>query len=94
MQVKKICEQWLWCWTSRRPSSGSVFLWFGPGRRTSQIETFVAEGNAKADEWAKEGAMLDGGFMAETRATTVRQEREEGNAALQYGASFRCLEGL
>ena len=31
----------------------------------SQIEKFVTEGNEKADELAKVGAMLDQGFMAE-----------------------------
>ena len=29
--------------------------------------------------------------MAETRAKTVQQEREEVCAALQYAASFHCL---
>ena len=37
---------------------------------------------------AKEG---DEGFMAEARAKTVQQEREEVYAALQYAASFHCL---
>ena len=46
-----------------------------------QFETFVTEGNEKADELAKAGALLDEGFMAETRATTVQQEREEVHAA-------------
>ena len=35
--------------------------------------------------------MLDEGFMAEARAKTVRQEREEVCAGLQYAASFHCL---
>ena len=42
----------------------------------SRFEKFVTEGNEKADELAKAGAMLDEGFMAETRAKTVHQERE------------------
>ena len=46
----------------------------------SHFEKFVAEGNAKADELAKEGALLDEGFMA-----------KEVYAALQYAASFHCL---
>ena len=33
----------------------------------SHFEKFVTEGNEKADELAKEGAMLDEGFMAEAR---------------------------
>ena len=37
-------------------------------KKMSQFEKFVAEGNEKVDELAKEGAMLDEGFMAETRA--------------------------
>ena len=35
--------------------------------------------------------MLDEGFMAEARAETMQQEREEVYAALQYAASFHCL---
>ena len=34
--------------------------------------------------------MLDEGFMAEARAKTVRQEREEVCAALRFAASFHC----
>ena len=57
----------------------------------SQLEKFVAEGNEKADELAKAGAMLDEGSMAEARAKIVQQEREEMHAALQYAASFHYL---
>ena len=39
---------------------------------------------------AKAGAILDKGFMAEARAETMQQEREEVYAALQYAASFHC----
>ena len=69
-------------------------------RRTAQRRTrkicrtlrgFVADGSEKVDELAKAGAMLDEGFMAEARAKTVQQEREEVYAALQYAASFHCL---
>ena len=35
--------------------------------------------------------MLDEGFIAEMRAQTFQQEREEVYAALQYAASFHCL---
>ena len=45
----------------------------------------------KADELTKAGAMLDEGFMADARAVTMQQEREEVYAALQYAASFHCL---
>ena len=45
----------------------------------------------KADVLAKAGAMLDEGFMADVRAKTVQQEREDVHAVLQYAASFHCL---
>ena len=57
----------------------------------SQFEKFATEGNEKADDLAKAGAMLDEGFMAEARAKTMQQEREEVYVALQYTASFYCL---
>ena len=60
-------------------------------KEMSQFEYFITDGNEKADELAKAGAMLDEGFMAETRAKTVQQEREEVYAALQYAASFHCM---
>ena len=40
-------------------------------KEMSRFEKFVTEGKEKAHELAKEGAMLDEGFMAETRAKTV-----------------------
>ena len=55
------------------------------------LKKFVADGNEKADELAKTGAMLDEGFMAEVRAETMQQEREEVYAAFQYTAGFHCL---
>ena len=46
------------------------------------------EGN-EATVWvAKDGADLDGSAMATIRAATVRQERMEVNAALQFVATF------
>ena len=60
-------------------------------KNMSQFERFVTEGNEKADELAKAGAMLDEGFTAEARAETIQQEREEVYAALKYAASFHCL---
>ena len=59
-------------------------------KEMSHIERFVTDGNEKADELADAGAMLDEGFMAEARAETVQQEREEVCAALQCAASFHC----
>ena len=60
-------------------------------RKMTQFERFIAEGNEKADELAKAGAMMDEASMAEVGAGTVKQEREEVYVALQYAASFHCL---
>ena len=57
----------------------------------SLFEKVLTEGNEKADELAREGAMLDGGGVAESRASTVQQRRNEVYAALQYAAGFHCL---
>ena len=43
----------------------------------SHFDKFITVGNEKADELAKEGAMLDEGVMAEARAETKQQERED-----------------
>ena len=60
-------------------------------KEMSQFEKFVTEGNEKADDLANTGAILDEGFMAEARAETMQQVREEVYAALQYAASFHCV---
>ena len=60
-------------------------------KNLSQFEKFLTEGNEKADELAKAGAMQDEGYMAEAKAKTMKQETEEVHAALQYAASFHCL---
>ena len=57
----------------------------------SHFGKFVTEGNEKADDLAKEGAMLDEGFMPVAGAKAVQQEREEVYAALQCAAGFHCL---
>ena len=57
-------------------------------KEMSHFEKFVT---VKSNELAKEGALLDEGLMAQTRAKTVKLEREEVYAALQYMASFHCL---
>ena len=59
--------------------------------KMTQRERFVTEWSEKADELAKAGAMLDEGFMAEARAETMKQGREEVYVALPYAASFHCL---
>ena len=60
-------------------------------QQVSLCEKFITEGSENADEPAKEGAMLDGGDMAQSSAITVQQEREEFDAALQDAAAFHCL---
>ena len=57
----------------------------------TQFERFVTEGNEKAHDLAKAGAMLDEGFMAEARGETSKQEREAVYVALQYAAIFHFL---
>ena len=42
--------------------------------KMTQCERFVTEGNEKADELAKAGAMMDEGSMAEARAETMKHE--------------------
>ena len=60
-------------------------------KHMSHVQKFVTDGNEKADELAKEGALLDEGFfLAEARAKTMQQEREDVYAALQHAASFHC----
>ena len=57
----------------------------------SHFEKFVTEGNEKADDLEKAGAMLDEGFMVEAKAEAMQQKRQEVYATLQYAASFHCL---
>ena len=42
-------------------------------QQMSLFEKFIAEGNEKADEVAKEGARLDGGDVTQVRALTTIQ---------------------
>ena len=52
----------------------------------------VTDGNEKADELVKAGAMLDEGFVAEARAKKQSSRRGlEVYGALQDAASFHCL---
>ena len=63
----------------------------------SHFEKFVIEGNEKADELAKEGALLDEGFMAEARAETMQQERGGVRSSAvcdQLPLLSRRMEGL
>ena len=43
--------------------------------------------------WQKKEALLDEEFMAEARAETMQQEREEVHAALHHAASFHRVLG-
>ena len=67
-------------------------------RNMSQFEKFVAEGNEKADELAKAGAMLNKGFMAEAKAETLQQEERRGACSTaacgQLPLPGRTKEGL
>ena len=54
----------------------------GKKEMVSLFDKFVTEGNEKACDLAKAGAMMDDGFIAEARAKTVQQEREEVYEAL------------
>ena len=64
-------------------------------KEMTQFEKFVTDGNEKADELAKEGAMLDEGFMAQTRAKkkTVQQEREEVSHSRAVCSQLSLLSG-
>ena len=57
----------------------------------SHFETFVTEGNKKADELAKAGAMLDKGFMAEARAKKRSKKEKKCAQACSNAASFHFL---
>ena len=48
------------------------------------------EGNGKADELAKEGASLDGGFLTEIRAQDVKQEGCEVYCGCWICGFFTC----
>ena len=64
--------------------------------KMTQFERFVAEGNEKADELTKAGAMLDENFKAETRAETMQQERVVCSIAVcsQLPLLGRTMKGL
>ena len=62
-------------------------------KEMSHSEKFVTEGNEKADELAKAGAMLDEGFMVEARAKTAQQEREEVYASFAVRSQLSLFGG-
>ena len=57
----------------------------------SLFEHFVAEGSEKADELAKDEAMLDRGEMAQIRVSTFQVRREEVCAAFAVRSQFSLL---
>ena len=62
----------------------------------SHFEKFATDGSEKTDELAKAGPMLEEGFLAETRAKTVQQERERerrGVCSLAVRSQFPLLGG-
>ena len=54
------------------------------------FKRYVAQGNDRADGLAKDGALLDGGEMAQIRDNTVQRRRERCPWLLQDTASFHC----
>ena len=66
-------------------------------KKEKKVEKFVIEGNEMADELAKEGALLDEGFMTEARAETMQQERGGVRSSAVRGQLpllCRRMEGL
>ena len=61
-------------------------------KEMSHFDRFVTEGNEKADELTKEGAMMDGCYMAEVRAKKVQQERR-GKCSIAVRSQFSLLGG-
>ena len=55
------------------------------------FEKFVTDGNERAGELAKDGAIWDGGEMAQVGASTVQQQRDDVFAALQCAAGFHYV---
>ena len=81
------------CQTDRRQGGqleGKTDESLGEMQQMTLFERFITEGNEEADEQATEGARLDGGDVAQVRAVTIQQEREEVYAAFQHTAGFHC----
>ena len=79
-------DLWIKIWEEQRNLGGPI--------KVSNFEKFVTEGNEKAGELANVGAMLDQGFMAEMRAKTVQQVREEVCARSKLPLFGGRMEGL
>ena len=62
--------------------------------KMSNLKSLSLMATRRRDELATEGAMLDEGFMAETRAKTVQQERERrGICSLAVRSKLSLLGG-
>ena len=75
-----------------KPRAGDADLWIK--KNWEELHELVKRGILVEVEHVKAhrtGAMLDEDCMAEARAETVKQEREEVYVALQCAASFHCL---
>ena len=82
----KDADLWIWIWEEvRRIHQEGVLLeveHVKAHRSKKEVqemklfERFASQGR-RADELAKDGAMLDGGEMIQKRASTVQQRREE-----------------
>ena len=57
----------------------------------SLFDRFVMAGHGRADELAKDGAMLDGGELAQIRASAVQQKREWVHATWRSIVGCRCV---
>ena len=94
------CRFWLIFWEEPHGLAERGILWWKwnmlahrtkkEKKEKSHFEKFITEGNEKADELAKGGALLDKEFLKEARAETMQQEREKVYAAMQCAASFHC----
>ena len=60
-------------------------------QQKSLFEHLTLRAMRSQTSWQKDGATMDGGEMAQSRASAVQQRREEVDAALQCAVSFHCL---
>ena len=56
----------------------------------TEKQTFVMEGHEKADELAKERADADGGQMADAKALTIQQMRNELHELIEFATYFHA----
>ena len=60
-------------------------------KEMSHFEKFVTEGNEKADELAKEGALLDEGFMARQEQRQLSRSEKRCTQFCSVRPVFHCL---